>query len=454
MKKITLIIVFLFITMPYQASAKTFGAQEFTLANGMQVVVIPNHRTPVVTHMLWVKAGGADNLPGQSGMAHYFEHLMFKGTPNLAAGEYSKTIKTLGGNDNAFTGADYTAYFESVAVKNLEKVMAMEADRFQNLAPPPEHFASEKSVVLEERRQRTDNDPRALFGEQVYATLFINHPYGTPVIGWMDEIKSYEWPDVKKYYDAWYAPNNMVLVISGDITADELKPLAEKYYGPLQRRDVPKRVRPAVPPAIAHTDIILKHAQVHQPLFYKVYIAPTEAKSRKDSLALQVLADILDGGPATRLYSHLVVQQKKAVDVSFSYDANALDYGTISIDVTPAQGVTPQEAGALLEKEIQAVIEQGVTDTDVKSAIQRLQDQAIFARDSIAGPAMIFGGAITTGSNVADIENWPEDIGKVTAEDVKSAAQKYLDTKKPWVRTPVTGILLPDTEEKAIEGQP
>lgn len=454
MKKITLVFVFLFITISYPAAAKTFGAQEFTLSNGLQVVVIPNHRTPVVTHMLWVKAGGADNLSGQSGMAHYFEHLMFKGTPNLAAGEYSKTIKTLGGNDNAFTGADYTAFFESVAVKNLEKVMAMEADRFQNLAPPPAHFSSEKSVVLEERRQRTENDPRALFAEQIYATLFVNHPYGTPVIGWMDEIKSYEWADVKKYYDAWYAPNNMVLVVSGDITADELKPMAEKYYGPLKKRDVPKRVRPAVPSAIAQTEITLKHAQVHQPLFYKIYIAPTETKSRKDSLALQVLANILDGGSATRLYSHLVVQQKKAVDVSFSYDANALDYGTISIDITPALGVTPQEAGALLEQDIQNVVREGVTDTEVKSAVQRLQDQAVFARDSIAGPAMIFGSGITTGSRLEDIENWPEDIGKVTAADIKAAAQKYLDTKKPWVRTPVTGILLPAAQETAAKGQP
>lgn len=424
--------------------AKTFGAQTATLSNGLQIVVIPNHRAPVVTHMLWVKAGGADNIAGQSGMAHYLEHLMFKGTTNMAPGEYSKTIKTLGGNDNAFTGADYTAYFETIAVKNLSKVMEMQADRFLNLSPPPEHYTSEKAVVLEERRQTTENDPRSLFAEQVYTALFINHPYGTPVIGWMDEIKKYEWKDVKKYFDAWYAPQNMILVVSGDITMKDLKPLAEQYYGPMPQKNIPNRIRPAVPSLMSETTITLKHKQIHQPVYYKLYLAPTEAKNRKDSLALQILANILDGGQATRLYKSLVAQQKKATSVSFSYNSSALDYGTISIDATPAEGVSASDIGPLIENEIQAVIDNGVTESEVKEAIQRLQDQAIFARDSVAGPAMIFGHAISTGSTVEDIENWPVDIGKITPKDVQDAAATYLNKKDPWVRAPITGYLLPE----------
>lgn len=183
-------IIILTLVLAFPAHAQTFGAESFTLQNGLQVVVIPNHRAPVVTHMIWYKVGAADEKPGASGMAHYLEHLLFKGTATMAPGDFSKTVKTLGGDDNAFTGQDYTAYFVSIAAEHLEGVMAMEADRMMNIDPPPAHYASEKSVVIEERRQRTDNDPRAIFAEQAHSALFINHPYGTPVIGWMKEIES------------------------------------------------------------------------------------------------------------------------------------------------------------------------------------------------------------------------------------------------------------------------
>lgn len=450
----TLLLAFIaFLGTVTPAHSNGFGAQEFTLENGMQVVVIPNHRAPVVTHMLWVKAGGADNLPAQSGMAHYFEHLMFKGTKTIAAGDYSKTIKTLGGNDNAFTGADYTAYFESIAVENLPKVMALEADRFQNLLPPDAHFKSEKSVVLEERRQRTENDPSALFSEQLYATLFINHPYGTPVIGWMDEIKNYEWSDVKKYYDAWYAPNNMILVVSGDVTLQDLKPLAQKFYGPLKKKNLPARTRPNVPFAQAGTELVLHHAQVTQPVFSRLYIAPTEAKQREDSLALQVLADILSGGSTSRFYKSLVVEQKKAISASLYYNANALDYGTLSIEAIPAQGVTLQDLSQSIDAEIKKVILEGVQEAEVRESIQRLEDEAIFARDSLAGPAMIFGQALTTGSSVLDVENWPQDIAKVTAQDIQRVAKTYMDLENPWVRAPVNGYLFPKEKQQEQQGK-
>ena len=438
------ILIFLsIITIAYPASAQTFGAQEFTLENGMQVVVIPNHRAPVVTHMVWMKVGAADEKPGLSGMAHYLEHLLFKGTAKMAPGDFSKTLKTLGGNDNAFTSQDYTAFFESIAVENLPKVMEMEADRMVNINPPEEHFKSEKSVVLEERRQRTDNDPRALFGEQLNSALYINHPYGNPVIGWMNEIEDYEWTDVKKFYDTWYAPNNAVLVVSGDITASTLKPLAEKYYGAVARKDVPKRNRPLIPPAPGKTLLTLQDASIHQSIFHKMYLAPAESRNRADSLALQVLAEIMDGGASTRFYKSLVVEQKKATSVEFGYNSTALDYGSISIGGTPASGVSPEELGKLLDAEIAKVVADGVSETEVKDAIQRLRDEAVFARDSVSGPAMIFGSAITTGSSVADIESWPDDIAKMTVERVNLAAKTYLDENKPWVRPPVTGYLLP-----------
>lgn len=449
MKLRTALVFFLLFTAPYAAHAQTFGAQEFTLENGLQVVVIPNHRAPIVTTMLWMKVGRADEAPGVSGMAHYLEHLMFKGTKKMAPGDFSKTVKTLGGDDNAFTSQDYTAYFSSVSVDNLPKIMEMDADRLMNLNPPAEHFASEKNVVLEERRQRTDNDPRALFGEQLGSLLFVNHPYGTPTIGWMAEIESYEWADVKKFYDAWYAPNNAILVVSGDITAEKLKPLAEKYYGVLPKKELPSRKRPAVPPAPAPVELTMENPAIRQSIYQKTYIAPSENMNREDSLSIQVLSEIMGGTANARFYKNIVVEQKKATGISFNYQEAALDYGTISLYGTPAQGVSTQELGKAIDDEIKKVITDGVTETEVKEAIQRLQDQAVFARDSVAGPAIIFGAALTTGSTVEDVEHWADDISKVSAADVQNVATKYLNDLKPWIRPAVTGHLLPAAQTTA-----
>src|SRR5688572_24669827 len=292
MMKYFLALCFLLLVAP--AQAKTFNAQSFMLDNGLQVVVIPNHRAPVVTHMIWYKVGAADEDPGHSGLAHYLEHLLFKGTAKIPPGEFSKKVRTLGGNDNAFTGYDYTAFHESIARQYLPDVMEMEADRMLNTNPPPEHYASEKEVVIEERRQRTENDPRALFGEQMRKTLFGPHPYGKPVVGWMEEITTYEWPDVKKFYERWYAPNNAILVVSGDITAEELKPLAEKFYGPLPRKEIPSRIRPEIPLSQDGAPMVLAHPSIRQPVLQKMWLAPSMRQDRQASLALAVLQDILD----------------------------------------------------------------------------------------------------------------------------------------------------------------
>lgn len=447
-KVVPILFIFVLLLSP-SVKAQTFGAKEFKLENGMHVVVIPNHRAPVITHMIWVKVGGADNQPGRSGMAHYFEHLMFKGTPSVAAGDYSKIVKTLGGNDNAFTGQDYTAYFFSVSVDNLERIMKMESDRLQNLSPPEEHFKSEKAVVIEERKQRTENDPRAMFFEQMDSALYVNHPYATPVIGWMDEIEKYEWPDVKAYYDSWYTPQNMIVVVSGDITVDEFKPLAEKYYGVIPQKKMPPRLRPAVPPGNAKTILTQHSPAVHQPVFVRTYIAPAFARDKKDALALDVLSEIMDGGPTTRLYKNLVVEQKKATSVQFSYESTALDYGSITIAATPAAAVSIADLESAIDAQIKDVLEQGVQEIEVSDAVQRLTDEAIFARDSIAGPAMIFGAALATGSRVEDVENWTADIAQVKAADVLNVARKYLGQDKIWIRPPVTGYLLPEEKSAA-----
>lgn len=432
---------------PKKAAAKTFNAEHFTLSNGMDVVVIPNHRAPIVTHMIWYKVGAADEKPGLSGMAHYFEHLMFKGTKDMAPGAYSKRIKMLGGNDNAFTSQDLTAYYANISVNNLFDVMQMEADRMQNLNPPPEHFASEKAVVIEERRERTDNDPRSRFGEQLQSMIFVNHPYSKPVIGWMNEIERYEWPDVKTFYDTWYAPNNAILIISGDMTAERLKPAAEEIYGKIPAKKLPPRARPSIPPADGIATLTKQDDDIHQPVWQSVYLAPSFKQNKKDALALQVLQEVISSGPTTRLYDSLVVQQKKAVSVDMGYNATALDYGSITLSGIPADGVSLPELQKLTEKEIKHIIDHGVEQTDVDEAIARIQDDAIYARDSVSGPAMIVGYGLTTGASLEDIENWPNDIAEVTAADVQRVAATYLNRAKPWIRPAVTGYLMPKDKE-------
>lgn len=446
--RIILCLLLILVATPVGAQdrAKTFNAEHFILDNGMQVVVIPNHRAPVVTHMMWYRVGAADERAGLSGMAHYLEHLLFKGTATLAPGEYSKRVRVLGGNDNAFTGQDFTAYFASVSVNNLYEIMQMEADRMMNANPPPEHFKSEKEVVLEERRQRTDNDPRAQFSEQLNSLLFINHPYGTPIIGWMDEIRRYEWPDVKSFYETWYAPNNAILIVSGDMTAERLRPAAQEIYGKLKPKELPPRARPNVPPAPASPLLAFSHDSIRQPVWQSVYLAPTFAQNKQDGLALQLLNEILSGGPTTRLYDSLVVKQKKAVSVGFSYNGTALDYGTLSLSGTPADGVALDELQKLVETKIRDVIENGVTETELREAVERLQSEAIYARDSLAGPAMIIGYALTTGSTLDDVENWPNEIAAVSVDDIRRVAATYLDKDKPWIRPAVTGHMIPLAE--------
>lgn len=429
----------------------TFGAESFMLDNGMQVIVIPNHRVPVVTHMVWYRVGAADELPGLSGMAHYFEHLMFKGTKKLEPGEFSRTVKMLGGRDNAFTGQDYTAYFQSIAIEHLETVMRMEADRMLNLAPPPEHFSSEKKVVLEERRQRTENDPRGLFAEQLRSLLFVNHPYNIPTIGWMDEIEKYEWEDVKGFYERWYAPNNAIVIISGDITAEDFKPLAQKIYGKIKAKKLPKRSRPKIPPAIGATYVTAYHENIKEPLLYKLLLAPNAADSKEDALALEVLQNVMSAGATTRLYKSLAVEQKKAISVSLQYRSAALDYGSISISATPNPGVDLKTIEDLIEAEIQKIIQDGISDQELQDSIQRLQDNAVFAKDSLSGPAMIMGYNVLTGSSVEDVESWPRDIATVSKEAVQDVAKKYLNSQKPWIRPAVTGYLYPETDNKDNE---
>lgn len=421
------------------ASAQVFDPTTFELDNGMQVVVIENHRAPVVTHMVWYKAGAADEPAGKSGIAHYLEHLMFKGTKTLEPGEFSRIVAELGGEENAFTSQDYTAYFQKVSPQNLATMMELEADRMTNLTLTDEIIEPERKVILEERRSRTDNNPRALLSEQVSAATYLNHPYRLPVIGWAHEIAALSRQDLEDFYGTWYAPNNAILVVSGDVDPAEVHALAKKYYGVIPRRELPPRVRPAEPEQLAPRDVVMRDPRVEQPSWSRRYIAPSySAGETQHAYALEVLAEILGGGTTARIYRSLVVEDALAASAGAWYSPGDLDLTTFGFWFSPRPDVEMADVEKAIDAQVAVLLKDGVNADELKRAQQRLIDGAIFARDSVGGPARVFGAALSTGETVADVEAWPERIQAVTVDEVNAAARAVFD-----LRRATTGILLP-----------
>ena len=413
------------------AIAGVFNPTTFTLKNGLQVVVISNHRAPIAIQMLWYKVGSADEPAGKSGIAHFLEHLMFKGTPSVPPGEFSKIVARNGGQDNAFTSHDYTAYFQRVARDRLELVMRLEADRMANLTLTDAEVLPERDVVLEERRSRTGNNPGAQLYEQSRAAFYLHHPYRNPVIGWKNEIERLNTRDALDFYRKYYAPNNAVLIIAGDVTADEVRRLAEKYYGPIAARATPPRDRLVEPPHLAARRVVLKSPQVGQPSWSRRYLAPSyNAGEKQHAPALQVLSQILGGGSTSRLYRALVVDAKIAASAGAWYSPDDLDLGSFGLSGSPRPGTDP----AALQK---AMLEQ--VNGLLPRARKSLLAAAIYVRDGLRAGPNIIGRALTTGRTVADVESWPERIGKVTVEQVNAAARAVL-----LERNSVTSVLLPD----------
>jgi zinc protease len=427
------------------AFAQVFDPSTFELDNGMQVVVIENHRAPVVTHMVWYKAGAADEPAGKSGTAHYLEHLMFKGTKTRVPGEFSKIVAELGGQENAFTSQDYTAYFQKIAPENLATMMELEADRMTNLTLTDEIIEPERKVILEERRSRTDNNPRALLSEQVSAATYLNHPYRLPVIGWAHEIETLTRADLEDFYSTWYAPNNAILVVSGDVDPKEVHELAKKYYGVISPRKLPPRVRPAEPEQLAPRDVVMRDARVAQPSWSRRYIAPSySAGETRHAYALEVLSEILGGGTTARIYRSLVVDDALAASAGAWYSPGNLDLTTFGFWFSPRPGVEMSEVETALDIQVSVLLNDGVSADELKRAQQRLIDGAVFARDSVGGPARVFGAALSTGETVADVEAWPDRIRAVTVGDVNAAARAVFD-----MRRATTGVLLPVQEGAA-----
>jgi zinc protease len=411
----------------------------FTLANGLEVVVIPDHRTPVVTHMIWYKAGAADEPPGKSGIAHFLEHLMFKGTARNPAGKFSQIVADIGGQENAFTTMDYTAFYQRVSRENLAKVMALEADRMTGLVLTDAVVLPERDVILEERNQRIDNDPSALLGEQVQAALFLNSPYHKPTIGWRIEMEKLDRNDALAFYRHFYTPNNAILVVAGDVTAEEVKTLAQLTYGKIEpRSEIGPRIRPQEPKPLAARRVTLADPRVAQPSLQRSYLAPSETTAAKgESEALDVLVHVLARGSTSRLYQRLVVEKGVAASVNGWYQDTALDESHFALYATPRTGITLPQLESALDGELDDVIAHGVTADELARAKSRMVADMVYAQDSQTMLARIYGAALATGSSVEKVLNWTDRILAVTPEAVHAAAQRWLDK-----RASVTGYLV------------
>ena len=421
---------------------------DFRLDNGMQVVVIEDHRAPVVMHMVWYRAGSADETPGVSGVAHFLEHLLFKGTDTMAPGEFSATVTANGGRDNAFTSYDYTAYFQRVAADRLELMMRMEADRMVNLRLGQEDILTERDVIIEERNQRVENSPGALMREQLDGAQYLNHRYGVPIIGWRHEMESLNLENALDYYSTFYAPNNAVLVVAGDVYPDDVRALAQTYYGVLPANpDLKPRQRPQEPPQTVARRMVFEDPRVSQPYVTRSYLAPErDPGAQETAAALTILAELLGGGTTSFLNERLQFDQKLAVYTGAFYSGNSLDKTTFNLSVVPNTGVSLQEAEQALDAALDDFLAREI-DTDHLARIKmQLRASQIYARDSVEALAHRYGRGLTTGLTIADVQAWPDTLQAVTPQDIKAAAEMVFDRQRS-----VTGWLTAPTPEEVSQ---
>ena len=436
-----LLMAALLAALPARAAQITTGRLE----NGMQIVVLEDHRAPVVMHMVWYRVGAADEPPGKSGIAHLLEHLMFKGTEKMAAGEFSKVVALNGGSDNAFTSWDYTAYYQRIAADRLELVMGMEADRMRHLRMSEADFATEREVVLEERSQRTDSNPNALFREQRRAAQFLNHPYGIPVSGWRHEVAALGREDAYAFYRRFYAPNNAVLIVAGDVSPDAVMALARKHYGALAPSpDLPERMRPQEPPQLVERRMRYVDSRISQPYMVRSYLAAErDPGDQRMAARLTLLAELLGGDAATSVLGRkLMFEARKAVYVNAGYDGTALDDTTFSLVMVPTPDQSPEEAEAALDAAIAEFLADGVDPEQFARIKMQLRAQKIYDEDDIESLGREYGAALSAGLRIEDVQAWPDLLQQISAEEVLAAARDVFDRRRA-----VTGWALPEEEE-------
>ena len=420
----------------------------FNLDNGLQVVVIPDHRAPVVTHMVWYKAGSADEPRGKSGIAHYLEHLMFKGTKTVAAGEFSAKVAEIGGQENAFTSTDYTAYYQKVSPSALKMAMTYEADRMENLVLNDEVIGPERSVIIEERRSRVDNNPGSILSETIESTLFRHHPYGIPIIGYENEILGLTQEDAIAFYDKYYTPNNAILVVAGDIDEKTVRELVRDTYGKVARRAEPgKRIRIKEPVPVAARTVTYKDERVTSPSMTRIYLVPSYQTGKPgEAEALEILSEILGGSTTSRLHRALVIDRSLATGITAGMRGGAVDMTRMSVHASPRGETSIEELELEIDKILDEVSQNGVTQKEIEQAQNSLIQSAIYARDSQTTMARIFGSVLSMGGTISDVENWTENLKAVKLEEVNAVAKKYLVKSRS-----VTGFLLP--KQKTIKAK-
>ncbi len=429
--------------------------RQYTLDNGMTLIVKPDHRAPTVVHMVWVRVGAIDEVDGTSGVAHVLEHMLFKGTKKMGPGEYSKRMAALGARDNAFTSRDTTAYHAQLPVEHLETVMRMEADRFAHNQWADDEFKRELEVVKEERRQRTEESPQAQMIEQFYATAFMASPYRRPIVGWMSDLEAMKPDDAREFYRRWYVPANAAVVVVGDVQPEDVLALAQKTYGQIPARAVPER-KPRTEPAQEGPRRIELRAATEQPWVLLSWKVPRLDRltdldaAQRDALSLTMLAAVMDGYPSARLIRSLVQGEGKdkrlADSVSASNGLTGRGPQLFTMSIIPAAGVDPSEAAQALKDEVARVARDGI---DVKE-LQRVKTQwaasEIYKRDSVMGQAQELGSNWVLGMELDASEKLLALLKTITPEDVQSVARRYFTEE-----TLTTGVLLPDAEKLAAK---
>jgi zinc protease len=434
------LIFILSFVVPLEALSKVTS---FSLENGMKIIVVEDHRAPVVTHMVWYKAGAADENSGKSGIAHLLEHLLFKETENVKNGEFSQTVAALGGTDNAFTSHDYTAYYQRVSKQYLDLMMYYESDRMRNLKISELDFSTEVKVVIEERSQRTDSNPGALFNEQNMGSLYLNHPYGVPVVGWRHELEGLGREDAIDFYKTFYSPNNAILIVSGDVDPKDVQILAKNFYGPLENityLDV--RKRPTEPPPIAERRLIFEDERISQPYITRTYLAAERNPGQqREAAALTLLADLIGSdGIQSILGKSLQLDNKKAIYTNAYYNGLSYDATNFSLIVVPDREVTLLEIETELDKIIDTFILNGIDDGHLERIKFQYKAHQIYSLDSSYSRARRFGVALTSGLTIEDVLAWPEVIQDIKPSEILAAAISLFKKESSvtgWIRKPV-----------------
>ncbi|HPV32187.1 MAG TPA: pitrilysin family protein [Methylotenera sp.] len=418
-------LLFLLLATPALALANT---QEYKLENGLKIIVQEDHRSPVVVSQVWYKAGALDEVNGKTGVAHVLEHMMFKGTKKVPAGQFSRKIAAAGGRENAFTSQDYTAYFQQLEKSQLPLSFELEADRMANLNLTKEEFEKEIKVVMEERRWRTDDKPQAQVNEHFNSAAFRTHPYGRPVVGWMSDLENMRVEDTREWYNHWYAPNNAVLVVVGDVKADEVYKLAKQHFGKIKPKAVPERKPQKEPPQIGERRVVVK-APAKLPSLQMGFHTPVLNDPNQDwePYALEILASVLSGNDSARLNQKLVRESQVAVDVGAGYDMIARGrQGLFELAGSPSEGKTVAELETAILQQIEKIKESGVTAEELKRVKAQVIAADVYQRDSVFYQAMQIGQLELTGFSWKILKDYPAKLSAVTSEQVQEVAKKYL----------------------------